>query len=83
MKPMNWISATGFKPCVAMPTDMPAIVASASGVSCTRSAPKRCLQPGGRAEHAAVRADVLADHDDAVVVLHFPCHAPSRWPRPW
>ena len=30
------------------------------------------LQPGGGAEHAAVRADVLADHDDRCVMLHFP-----------
>src|SRR5271165_2264391 len=28
-----------------MPTDMPAIVASASGVSCTRSLPKRSCRP--------------------------------------
>src|SRR5450631_564765 len=44
-KPMNWISATGFRPCVAMPTLMPAIIASASGVSCTRSWPKRSARP--------------------------------------
>src|SRR3984957_8647938 len=42
---MNWISATGFSPCVAMPTDMPAMVASAKGVSCTRSLPKRSCSP--------------------------------------
>src|SRR5450432_1456891 len=28
-----------------MPTDMPAMVASASGVSCTRSLPNRCCNP--------------------------------------
>src|SRR5450631_1371418 len=28
-----------------MPTDMPAMVASANGVSCTRSAPKRACRP--------------------------------------
>src|SRR5690606_34571425 len=44
-KPMNWISATGFRPCAAMPTDMPAIRPSASGVSCTRNAPKRSCRP--------------------------------------
>ena len=55
-----------------MPTDMPAIVASASGVSCTRSLAEARLQPRGRAEHAAVHADVLTDHDHVVVVLHFP-----------
>src|ERR1700720_2424071 len=42
---MNWISATGFSPCVAIPTDMPAMVASANGVSCTRSLPKRSCSP--------------------------------------
>src|SRR5687768_16692143 len=42
---MNWISATGFSPCAAMPMDMPAIRPSASGVSCTRSAPKRSCRP--------------------------------------
>src|SRR5581483_7006255 len=41
MKPVNWISATGFSPCAAMPTLTPAISASASGVSSTRPAPKR------------------------------------------
>src|SRR4051812_19323801 len=30
------------------------------------------LQPGGGAEYAAVDADVLAQHDDAIVVLHGP-----------
>ena len=31
MNPMNWISATGFIPCAAMPIDTPAIIDSASG----------------------------------------------------
>src|SRR5690348_7114137 len=45
MKPENWISATGFMPWVAMPMEIPAIKASASGVSITRSLPKRCCRP--------------------------------------
>src|SRR3954469_19497489 len=44
-KPANWNSATGRKPSAAMPTAMPAIRPSASGVSATRSAPKRCCSP--------------------------------------
>src|SRR5262245_33220513 len=45
MKPMNWISPTGLRPCAAMPTQSPLIRSSASGVSTTRSAPKRCCRP--------------------------------------
>src|SRR6185312_10467376 len=42
---MNWISATGRRPWVAMPMDMPAIIPSASGVSCTRSLPNCSCKP--------------------------------------
>src|ERR671930_80717 len=42
---MNWISPTGRSPCAAMPTQSPLIRSSASGVSITRSAPKRCCSP--------------------------------------
>src|SRR5947199_781303 len=42
---MNWISPTGLSPCAAMPTHRPLISSSASGVSTTRSAPKRCCSP--------------------------------------
>src|SRR3989442_1814616 len=45
MKPVNWISATGFRPAAAMPMATPAMAASASGVSTTRSAPKRACSP--------------------------------------
>src|SRR6266478_6510754 len=45
MKPVNWISATGRKPCAASPTESPAMAFSASGVSSTRSGPKRCKRP--------------------------------------
>src|SRR3989338_851673 len=44
MKPVNWISATGFSPSAAMPIATPAMAASASGVSMTRSAPKRACR---------------------------------------
>src|SRR3984957_2023036 len=30
------------------------------------------LQPRGRAEYAAIGADILTDHDDRVVMLHLP-----------
>src|SRR6266566_5650359 len=42
---MNWISPTGFSPCAAMPTQSPLIRSSDSGVSNTRSGPKRCWSP--------------------------------------
>src|ERR1700751_704778 len=42
---MNWISPTGFSPCAAMPTQSPLIRSSASGVSSTRSDPKRFCKP--------------------------------------
>src|SRR5216683_6739996 len=42
---MNWISPTGFSPCAAMPTQSPLIRSSASGVSNTRSGPKRGCSP--------------------------------------
>src|SRR5215204_3500528 len=41
---MNWISPTGLKPWAAMPTHSPLIKSSASGVSITRSGPKRCCR---------------------------------------
>src|SRR5947208_12819863 len=43
--PMNWISPTGFSPCAAIPTQSPLIRSSASGVSRTRSGPKRVCSP--------------------------------------
>ena len=38
------------------------MVVSSSGVSSTRCGAERLLQAGGGAEHAAVDADVLAEH---------------------
>src|SRR3984893_10961810 len=43
--PINWISPTGFSPCTAMPMQSPLIRSSASGVSRTRSDPKRSCSP--------------------------------------
>src|SRR6266446_5293727 len=43
--PINCISPTGFNPCAAMPTQSPLIRSSASGVSRTRSGPKRFCNP--------------------------------------
>src|SRR5262245_44175348 len=45
MKPMNWISATGFKPVSAIPNAVPTMADSASGVSKTRCGPKRACRP--------------------------------------
>src|SRR5258708_23755347 len=44
MKPMNWISPTGLSPCAAMPTQTALIKSSDSGMSITRSGPKRCCR---------------------------------------
>src|SRR5690554_2013016 len=44
-KRMHWIDASGWRPCAAMPTAMPLISVSASGVSITRRKPKRSCRP--------------------------------------
>src|SRR5258708_30108817 len=44
MKPMNWISPPGLSPCAAMPTQTRLIKSSDSGMSITRSGPKRCCR---------------------------------------
>src|SRR6266702_1543905 len=44
---MNSISPIGFSPCTAMPTQSPLMRSSASGVSRTRSDPKRFCKPTG------------------------------------
>jgi len=54
-----------------MPTQSPLIKSSASGVSITRSAPKRCWQDRRWArEDTAVDADVLAENDDVGILVH-------------
>src|SRR5579884_2423925 len=45
MKSANWISATGSNPFSAAPIATPTIESSASGVSMTRSSPKRLKRP--------------------------------------
>jgi hypothetical protein len=45
MKSAYWNSATGRKPSIADPTDIPMIVSSAIGVSITRSSPNRSRKP--------------------------------------
>src|SRR5581483_2899438 len=45
MKSANWISATGRRPFSAAPIATPTIESSASGVSITRSSPKRPRRP--------------------------------------
>src|SRR5262249_25144237 len=42
---MNWISPAGFSPWAAMPTQRPLISSSDTGVSMTRSGPKRFCSP--------------------------------------
>ena len=72
MKPMNWISATGSQPGGG----------HADGDPADRELGERRIdhpllaeflqQALGRAEHAAVGADVLAEHHDALVLAHRP-----------
>ena len=45
MKSAYWNSATGRRPSIAAPTDIPTIVSSAMGVSITRSGPNRSMNP--------------------------------------
>ena len=57
------ISATGRMPVIAAPIAAPTMACSEIGVSQTRAGPNSCEQPDGRLEHAAGRADVLAEAD--------------------
>ena len=69
---MNWISATGFSPWAAM------AMAHAGDQSLGQRRVEHALraeallQAAGGAEHAAVDADILAEHDDVAIVLQFP-----------
>ena len=53
-----------------MPTAVPTIPPSLIGASKHAGLAELFLQPGGRAEHAAEIADVLAEHDDVGIALH-------------
>ncbi len=68
---MNCISATGRMPIRAAPMAAPTMADSEIGVSITRIGPKRSSIPFGNLEGAAVDADILAEDEDAVVLLHF------------
>ena len=70
MKPVNWISATGRKPCAASPTDSPAIAFSASGVSRDAIRSEALQQPVRSAEHAALGGNVLAEDEDIGILGH-------------
>ena len=67
---MNWISATGFRPIAAMPTAMPAIVAFGERRIMHAVAAEALLQANGRAKHAAIHADVLAEHSTSASRCH-------------
>ena len=67
---MNWISPTGLSPCAAIPTQSPLIRVSDSGVSKTRSTPKRCCKPAvaRKTPHGmVVEGDALIGCDGKIV----------------
>ena len=74
MKSMNCISTTGRMPIIAAPIAAPTMADSEIGVSMIRSGPKRSSMPAVSPEGAAVDADVLADQEDALVLLHLLAH---------
>ena len=68
---MNCISAIGRMPMSAAPMDGAHDRRLADRrVDDARRSPNFSRKPGGDAEGAAVGADVLADHEDALVALH-------------
>ena len=70
MKSEYWNSAIGRQPSIAAPTANPTIVSSAIGVSMHPVGAEPLEEPFRHLEGAAVRADVLAEHEDALVALH-------------
>ena len=70
MKSEYWNSAIGRQPSIAAPTANPTIVSSAIGVSITRSGPNRSRNPSVTLKAPPYDADVLAEHEDALVALH-------------
>ena len=70
MKSANCISATGRMPISEAPVQAPTMAVSASGASSTRHGPNSAWKPCGDLEGAAVDADVLADHEHALVAAH-------------
>ena len=69
-KSENISSAIGRKPVIAAPIAAPTMACSLIGVSRTRSPPNSVEQALGQLEHAAGRADVLADEHHARVAAH-------------
>ena len=69
-KSANCISATGRMPIIAAPVAPPTIAVSESGASSTRHGAELLLEAERHLERAAVDADVLADHEDALVAAH-------------
>ena len=63
----NWISGTGMRPASAMPTARPMMPSSDRLVSNTRSSPNCSCRPERRGVHAALAADVFAEHQHARV----------------
>ena len=74
MNPSNWNSTTGRKRCAPSPTARPAAGPRTPGVEHPGRA-EAGEQAVGGAEHAAVPADILAQHQDARVLLHRPGEA--------
>ena len=56
-------------PLHASPTAEPTMTASASGMSTTRSEPKRSCRPSVARKTPPLTPDVLAEHDHALVAL--------------
>ena len=69
-KSLNISSAIGRRPVIAAPIAAPTIACSLIGVSRTRFGAEPVEQALGQLEHAAGRADVLADQHDRRVAIH-------------
>ena len=65
-------------PIIAAPVAPPTIAVSESGASITRHGAELLLEALRHLERAAVDADVLADHEDALVAPHLLRGAPSE-----
>ena len=61
----NWISGTGISPAIAMPTARPMMPSSDRLVSNTRASPNFSCRPERHRMDAALRPDILAEHQHA------------------
>ena len=75
MKSANCISAIGRIPFMAAPRAIPAMDASASGVSITRSSPNSSTNPSVAREDSPSTAHVLTHDEDTVVPGKLLAHA--------